>query len=146
MSLSKFDVRCVATCFAKAYLIFTGICEHGKFVRKTSTNGSRICLNLFELQATTPENICIGLSHFCVSFLSVSLIGVKAVSIFHYEFPASHNSKARSNLIAKLCLYLIKNRGELPVRFDFFSNYICDYFFVCRPIAKFPVVSILDSK
>ena len=45
----RWDFYGKATRFAESYFIFTRICQHSELVGKASTNGSRICLYLFEL-------------------------------------------------------------------------------------------------
>src|SRR6056297_1242931 len=101
--------------------IFTGIagnnsilprfCEHHKFMGRTAANRTTIGFYRTKMQATTLENITIGLIHFLVGEISTGIVKVKRIGILHNEFAPPHETKTRPDLIAKLGLNLIQIEG-----------------------------------
>ena len=69
---------------------------------------------------------------------------MKAVGILHDKFTTPHQTKTGPDFIAKFRLNLVQIEGHLTIGADDPTNQVGDHFFVSRPQAKVPVVTIFE--
>ena len=74
------------------------------------------------------------------------LVAVKAVSVFHDEFAAAHQTKARATLVAKFGLDLVQVLGQLFVAFDVLAHHIRHDFFAGRLNDEIAAVAVFDAQ
>ena len=74
------------------------------------------------------------------------LVAVEAVSVFHDEFAAAHQTKARATFVAKLRLNLIQVLRQLFVAFDVLAHHISHDFFAGGLNDEIAAVPVLDAQ
>ena len=76
-------------------------------MRVIAADIARVCIYRAKFKTQTVEDAAVAGMHFVVGGVKAVLIYVKRVAIFHRELARTHHSEARSNLVAKLRLYLV---------------------------------------
>ena len=111
----------------------------------TAADGTIVSLDRTELQPHACKDIRIGIVHLLIRFIHARDIFIKRVKIFHDEFPAAHEAKARTPLITEFILNLIEHQGQLLVRAYFVAYKSRNHLLMRRSQAEVTAMAILDA-
>ena len=71
---------------------------------------------------------------------------MERIGVFHDEFAPAHQSEARTDLIAKLGLYLVEVDWQLLVAVQLIARQVGDDLFVSRANAEFAVMTVFQTQ
>jgi N utilization substance protein A len=87
-----------------------------KFVALVAPDGSAVGFHHPVLKIHSFKYPAIGFVHLFIGKIQSIFIYIEGIKVFHNEFPASHQAKARSDFIPVFILNLIQEQGQIPVR------------------------------
>ncbi len=117
-----------------------------ELVREAAADRAAVSFDGTELDAEPPEDPLVGLEHHPVLAIGVGIVHVKRVAVFHDELASTHQTEARTDLIAKLRLDLKHVDRELLVARDDLADDIRHDLFVRRPQAEVGVFAVLKTQ
>lgn len=125
-----FKVGGVAAARIEDDFTFADFGRRHEFVRVLAAHNTGVGFHWQGVEAAAAEDLNISVVHFLVAGLRRFFGGVKAVSVFHNEFPRPHQAKSRADFVAELRLDLVEVDRELAVGVDFAGGKRGDDFFV----------------
>jgi len=102
-------------------------------VGAVAADGAALSLDDKVGEAATVEDPAVGFVHRAVALVKLREVGVDAVGVLHQELTRPDDAEARSGLVAKLGLNLVKGQGQLLVRPYKVAHQVGDHLLVSRP-------------
>ena len=117
-----------------------------ELLRARAPNAAGIRLHGTEVQAHAGEDGVIGVVHGVVAALQAGLVEMEAVGVLHQKLAGTHDTEARSHLVAELQLDLVKVDGQLLVAAQFAPSEVRDDFLVGRAVDEFALMAVLEAQ
>ena len=117
-----------------------------ELLRARAPNAAGIRLHGAEVQTHAGENGVVGVVHGVVAALQAGLVEMEAVGVLHQKLAGTHDTEARSHLVAELQLDLVKVDGQLLVAAQFAPSEVRDDFLVGRAVDEFALMAVLEAQ
>ncbi len=120
--------------------------QHEKFMGVFTTNRAGIGTHWNGLEAHAFISAQVADEVAVIRMQRIFLSQIKVIAVFHIEFAAPHDAKARTGLVAELPLDLVKCQRQVFVRCDMGAEDVSDQFFSGRCIEHLATAAVFDPQ
>ena len=124
---SQFDIGGVIGSRAPGDRVLARVGQDLELVRRTAADLPGVGGDRAEFESEAGEDPGVRVVHQPVRLQHAGGIDIERVGILHDEFARSHHSEARTNLVAKLDLYMVEVKRQLPIALQILARDIGDH-------------------